>query len=240
MARGGLFGWLADLLFGEAGPSSTSSSQQAPYRGGHQRSTNTYRPTQAGRARTVRVFRDHTSRSDTAPAELSGINDAFTGAALDASLGLYRCNNCRVYYHAESVRVLQEANHGRCVACSSADIISIAEKPRASEGRNFDPDVVTLADYRSHVGRVVTFQGRVVKVLASRRGGDYAVMFEDKPWTSGFKLVFFRGALQRVGGKIFLNSLPGKNMRIRGLLIQHPRFGYEVIISERSMILAVS
>ena len=33
-------------------------------------------------------------------------------------------------------------------------------------------------------------------------------------------------------------ALEGKTVRVRGLLIKHGRFGYEIIISEKSMILS--
>ena len=108
-----------------------------------------------------------------------------------------------------------------------------------SGGRDFAPDVVTLSNYRDYVGSVVTFEGYVYGVNESRRGNDFAVMFENKSWVRGFKLVFFRGAVQKVGGSRYIKSLQGKTVRVRGLLIQHERFGYEIIISEKSMILSV-
>jgi hypothetical protein len=86
---------------------------------------------------------------------------------------------------------------------------------------------------------VVTFEGDVKAVRVSRRGSDYAVMFEDKTWRTGFKLVFFRGAVRKVGGPEFIKNLDGHRMRVRGLLVKHPRFGPEIIISERNMILEV-
>ena len=69
---------------------------------------------------------------------------------------------------------------------------------------------------------------------------DFAVMFEQASWTKGLKLVFFRGAVGAVGGREFITGLQGRTVRVRGLLIRHPRFGPEIIISERSMILSVS
>ncbi|MCG9576639.1 hypothetical protein L1D14_10360 [Vibrio tubiashii] len=53
---------------------------------------------------------------------LAELHDALTGAALDASLGLHQCDNCKVYYHSESFQELQSQNDGRCVACSSSVI----------------------------------------------------------------------------------------------------------------------
>lgn len=169
---------------------------------------------------------------------LEGLHDAFTGAALNPTLGLHQCTNCKVYYHAESVTVLREENSGRCVACGTAAIVSLTKaQAQASPGRDYDPAVVTLANYRQHIDRVITFEGKVRSVKVSRRGLDYAVMFEDASWTKGLKLVFFRGAVGKVGGPSFIKSLDGRHVRVRGLLIRHPRFGPEIVISERSMIL---
>jgi hypothetical protein len=79
----------------------------------------------------------------------------------------------------------------------------------------------------------------VVDVRVSRRGKDYAVMFEDKSWRSGFKLVFFRGAVRSVGGSSYIRRLRNKTVRVRGLLVKHDQFGPEIIISQKSMILEV-
>jgi hypothetical protein len=171
---------------------------------------------------------------------LSGLRDAVTGTALDASRGLYRCGQCEVFYHAESYELVREENSGRCVACGTVAIVSItvAQANRQS-GRNYEAGITTLADYRSKEGQVVIFEGRCVTVLQSRRGSDYAVMFENKSWRRGFKLVVFRGATAQLGGPAFLFSLAGKHVRVRGLIVNHPRFGYEIIVNDRDMILGV-
>jgi hypothetical protein len=85
----------------------------------------------------------------------------------------------------------------------------------------------------------VTFEGAVRAVRKSRRGQDYAVMFEQAGWTRGLKLVFFRGAVGKVGGPRFIQGLTGRTVRVRGFLLNHPLFGPEIVISERSMILEV-
>ena len=171
---------------------------------------------------------------------LEGLHDAFTGAVLDPARGLHQCSNCKVYYHAESVAVLTEANAGRCVACGISSVVALTEAQAAtSKGRDYSPDVVTLANYHHHFDRVVTFDGLVRSVRSSRRGGDYAVMFEDKSWAQGLKLVFFRGAVRKVGGPRFVEGLQGHHVRVRGLLIRHDRFGPEIVISEAGMILEV-
>ncbi|MCY1308839.1 hypothetical protein D9M70_588770 [compost metagenome] len=64
-------------------------------------------------------------------------------------------------------------------------------------------------------------------------------MFEDKSWAKGFKLVFFRDGARKVGGSQYIKSLAGKSVKVRGLVIKHPKFGYEIIVSEKSMMLSV-
>lgn len=173
--------------------------------------------------------------------QIAGLHDAFTGAPLDTSLGLHQCGKCTVYYHAASFAVLRSENSSQCVSCGSVSIRPVSDDvPRPAAGRDFTPAVVTLANYRSKIGAVVTFQGLVCKVMESRRGSDYAVMFENTTWAKGFKLVFFRGSISACGGKRFIMSLEGKTVRVRGLLINHPRFGYEIVVSERSMILDIA
>ncbi|MBZ9963737.1 hypothetical protein [Mesorhizobium sp. BR1-1-2] len=172
---------------------------------------------------------------------LEGLHDAFTGAPLNVALGLHQCGTCKVYYHASSVEVLRQENGLRCVACGNASIGALSgAQARSTRGRDYNPDIVTLANFRSHFDRVVTFEGRVHAVRVSRRGSDFAVMFENTSWARGLKLVFFRGAIRAVGGTDFIHSLAGQSVRVRGLLINHNQFGPEIIISERSMILSVS
>ncbi|KPN91119.1 hypothetical protein AL066_12525 [Pseudomonas nunensis] len=97
---------------------------------------------------------------------------------------------------------------------------------------------MTLGNYHQYVGSVVTFEGLVHKVRESSRGNDYAVMFEDKSWVKSFKLVFFRGAVKKIGGSQIL-GLSGKRVKVRGLIIEHPDFGFEIVVSEKAMILSV-
>jgi hypothetical protein len=191
---------------------------------------------------TINASRVHTNRRQ--PNALQDLHDAFTGAPLNPQLGLYQCQKCKVYYHLESYNILQEVNSSKCVACQSTNItqykVTPAPSSRIFDGQDHTPTVVTLANFKNSLNTVVTFEGLVQSVQESRRGNDFAVMFENKSWTKGFKLVFFRGTVDKVGGREFINSLNGRKVKVRGLLLNHERFGYEIIISERSMILGVS
>jgi hypothetical protein len=177
--------------------------------------------------------------SDLSKTDLTGLNDAFTGEPLNAALGLYQCSNCRVYYHESSVSFLRDENYGRCAACSSTDIVPSTSTIARESGRNYEAGVVTLTNYREHIGRVVTFLGTVQRLNISRDGRHYALMFENKPWRYGFKMVVFGSNVRSMGGKNFLYNLVGKTIRIRGLLQHHDVFGYEIIATTRSMILEI-
>jgi len=178
-----------------------------------------------------------------------GIVDAFTGLPINFDSSVYTCS-CGVAYQQDSYEVIKSENGSSCMACRQPNISLYQETPtttyvgeparkgRRKAPRNYDPNAVTLSNYRSFENTVVTFQGRVERVQQSRRGTDYAVMFEDKSWVKGFKLVFFKGSVKKVGGARYIKSLLGKTIKVRGLLIQHERFGYEIIINDRSMILS--
>ncbi|MFM0096385.1 hypothetical protein PQQ87_12285 [Paraburkholderia nemoris] len=144
-----------------------------------------------------------------------------------------------MFYHEDSIELLRAENSGKCVSCQATTLVAFARGQRPGAGKDFTPAVVTLADYHKHVGSVVTFEGFVPLVRESKRGNDFAVMFEKKSWKEGFKLVFFRGAVQTVGGRPYISSLEGKRIRVRGLLKKHQTFGYEIIVSEPGMILSV-
>jgi hypothetical protein len=212
----------------------------------------TFRPSAAMSSRAKHVaFRD-TSADDhlVAPSDLAGVVDAFTGEALNAALGLYQCGKCQVYYHRASYDVIRNENGGQCVACLGTSIrgVSLAQphrdsRPASGEARrqanplsNYRPDAVTLFNYRDHIGRAVTFESFVPKVLSSRRGRDFAIMFENLDWKAGFKAIVFRRHLAAVGGVQFVRSLQGRTIRVRGLVQKNPIFGFEIVVTERSMI----
>jgi hypothetical protein len=211
-----------------------ASSSQA------KKSDTTFRPNRSPRTSPKIDFSTNFGESggDVSVGSLDGLHDAFTGAPLDRLLGLNQCQSCKVYYHDESLEVLKSENSSQCVACGGAQIVAlVAGKESPFKGRNFDPDVISLDNFRDHYNRVITLEARVVAVRVSRRGTDYALMFEKKSWTKGLKLVFFRGSVRKVGGAAFIKGLEGRKVRVRGLLINHRTFGPEIIVSERSMIL---
>jgi hypothetical protein len=173
--------------------------------------------------------------------DLTDVRDAVTGQPLRPALGLYRCTRCHVFYQMSSVECIQRDNGGRCVSCGSVSVSPLDGAPAGGE-RTYGQreEITTLADYRSRVNQLVVFEGRCVRVLQSRSGTAYAVMFEDTRWTEGFKLVVRTGFVAHVGGDGFIRSLEGRTIRARGVIVHSPTFGYEITITARSMILGVS
>jgi hypothetical protein len=57
-----------------------------------------------------------------ARADLEGLRDAYSSAAVDPSASLTRCGGCQAVYHASSLAALRAENGGRCVLCGSRDI----------------------------------------------------------------------------------------------------------------------
>jgi hypothetical protein len=253
----GLVAWIINtLLKGKGRPDSANRESRPQQRGPSSASSgprpthpvpqnpNTFRPSPAARKSTDIKFSDSSTRgpgqaSSAKELDLKGLHDALTGAALDVARGLFHCTTCKVFYHEDSIELLRAENSGRCVSCQATTLVAFARGQRPSAGKDYTPAVVTLADYHKHVGSVVTFEGFVPLVRESKRGSDFAVMFEQKGWVEGFKLVFFRGAVQKVGGKPYIFSLKGKHVRVRGLIKKHQTFGYQIIVSEPGMILGV-
>jgi hypothetical protein len=202
--------------------------------GAHQPKPQRWRPSPAGPSKTI-SFRPipHTLSGD-----LDDRVDALTGAKIKSRRGIHECSNCAVVYEEESYAVIIELNQSKCVACG----VNVNDIPRGppSPKRQHSPQIITLDNFGTHYGRVITFEGRVVTIRSSRRGTDYAVMFQNLPWTKGLKLVFFRRAVSRMGGAAYVQSLSGRRIKVRGLLINHAKFGPEIVVSDRNMILGVS
>jgi hypothetical protein len=205
------------------------------------RDSNLYRPSASLQTptRSAIKFRDINSSALTpGDRDIKDLVDALTGAPLSLAMGLYQCQRCKVFYQSQSYEVIKSENGGQCVSCKHKEIINVAGR-REQRGQNATVSAITLDNYRQYVGQIITFEGNAYSVLTSRRGTDYAVMFENRSWIHGFKMVVFRGCVDKLGGPIYLNNLKGHQLRIRGLLVHHEKYGYQIIVSDRAMILTV-
>jgi hypothetical protein len=229
-----LFGWVKGLFGGNS--TSEARSPQPDVRT-KPPAPHTYRPLSSNTPRPI-SFTPSKSGSR-GVSDLKDINDAFTGRRLDLSLAIFECVSCHVFYQAASFAVLREANSSRCMVCGSTQIVEQGLGQTHTKARNYTPDTVTLNNYRQHTGHVITFTGLVHDVKQSRRGVDYAVMFEHASWTKGLKMVAFKGGVRKLGGAAMLRSYKGKTLTIRGLLIHDPVFGPEIIVDDPAMIVRV-
>lgn len=92
--------------------------------GARPRSDRVYRP-RSGPFRRGRTAEAGT-RWVVARAELDGVRDAYSSAALDATQPLFRCGGCQAWYHESSVRALDLDNGGRCALCGGLDLREVA------------------------------------------------------------------------------------------------------------------
>lgn len=198
----------------------------------------TYRPAPSSKTTSNLLFRNLSDNEGATTLDVSGLVDAFTGEALNVALGLYQCAKCGVFYHRSTVEFIRTENNGKCISCQQTSILEVTSSNSRQKWQNvtIEPDVITLDNYQLHVDRVITFRGVVRNILKSTSGKDYALMFEDKTWCDGFKVVIQRGKIKAAGGSRFFYKLKGRTIRVRGLLQHHPIFGFQILVSDRSMI----
>lgn len=190
---------------------------------------------------TANIFTVSSPKSLTNTPNIEDLHDALTGESLDLNRRLYQCNKCKVFYHAENYKILKEINSSECVVCQSVDIRPATKTSETSATSVFNPNAVTLENFKEYAGFVVIFEGYVVRVRESAKSPDnFAVMFENKGWVNGFKLVFFENSLAKFGGRNYVEGLEHKTVKVRGLIIQHETFGYEIVVSDKHMILEVN
>lgn len=93
---------------------------------------------QAARPRTDRTYRPRPSARPAAGAsgkddtqwvarraDIEGLRDAYTSAALDPAEPLFRCGGCQAYYHRTSLDALKRHNRGGCALCGSHDLRAV-------------------------------------------------------------------------------------------------------------------
>jgi len=198
-----------------------------------------YTPTTISR-QTTSIFKASPTLSLSSLPNIKDLHDALTGEALDLSRNLFQCNKCKVFYFAENYEILKEINRSKCVACGSTNIQSASETSKTSSTSVFNPSAVTLENYKQYAGKVVTFVGRVVLIRESQKWpGNFSVMFENESWVNGFKIFINSKYLDRLGGKDFINSLANKIVTVRGLIVKDATFGYQIVVTDKHMILAV-
>ena len=85
------------------------------------RTDRTYRPRPAARPAAGASGEDDTQWV-ARRADIEGLRDAYSSAALDPNEALVRCGGCQAYYHASSLDALKRQNRGGCALCGSHDL----------------------------------------------------------------------------------------------------------------------
>jgi hypothetical protein len=166
---------------------------------------------------------------------LVGCFDPLDGTVLEAGQTVVVCRSCGTGYHESSWAFIAKHNHGACCNCKRTSDLSrevlggapvVATVPVRKE-----PGVVLLDDLKGHVGRIILFEGRVLGHQVSQKTGTHFVKFHgDSNPFKGFKLVIFQGNLhkwERLG--FDPASYEGATIRVRGLLVDHPSYGLEIL-----------
>ena len=166
---------------------------------------------------------------------VEGILDPITGTEFRANENIYQCVACTSLYHSDSRQFLVEQNNGRCASCgqsASLRLVRAVERPVkiAKAPVQYRPYAVTLDEVKQYLGRVVSFEGRVVQVHVSPRG-TYFVKFEHGGIPDVFKLVIFPNYVHNFayGGET-IEAYSGKRLRVRGLIQEHEKWGWEILV----------
>jgi len=218
-------------------------------------------PDKLGRTRRKRVVWHYSSASTTtfgspaasasrsvavtmAGVAIADLLDPVTGVGFTEGEEIWQCGNCSSLYHSESRDFVSEQNANCCVVCKAPNQISrfrfsrqVARPVTTEIARRFRPEVITTANVRRNIGRIVVFEGEVVDVQQSRTSETYAVKFQRGRWVDAFKLVIFPQYVHRFsGGSSTITSYQGHRIRVRGLIQKHDVFGLQIIVDREDMI----
>jgi len=174
---------------------------------------------------------------------IGDIRDPVTGEAFEEGEVIWQCLNCSAIYHTQSREFINDENDARCVACLERNQIFRFQSGRGAarwiERVQFRPELITIDDVNQNVGRIVSFEGRVVEVEQGRTGA-YTIKFERGPRASVFKLAISRRYISRFSrGSITIRSYQDHTIRVRGLIQKHSRHGLQILVNSEAMIQVV-
>ncbi len=168
--------------------------------------------------------------------KLNIFTDVLSGNILESGQVFYQCSRCFLFYSAESVKRITNSIKFFCTNCGE-EIELDPDNHDFKNGKNYLPPQVDLVNFMRYVRRVVSFEGQVVEIKWSSENDVLVIKFQDASWSDALKIpVFGEKGISDLGGEDFIFSLQGVKIKVRGLLIQHPRFGYEILTHKRSMI----
>ena len=177
--------------------------------------------------------------------DIEGLQDPITGSLLMIEHGLYQCQKCNIIYQARSYFELVKENDSFCVCCKSTNIKEGTKATQVKRNFDFIPSIIKISNYHKYIGQVVTFEGQSLYSKESKRGNDFAIVFENKDWQQSLKIVLskrvlgIRGPKSEENARLYIDSLVGKTIKVRGLLVNSHLNGYRIVVLDKKNILGV-
>jgi hypothetical protein len=207
---------------------------------------NRYKPRGSHRKADTRFEDEPAARSaggGATDARADAPTDFFTGAALDPAGGVVRCDDCRAFYHPDTVALLAEHNGGCCASCGGTALrpMARAQRPgaRGAGGPRRDralvPEPSTPEGYEAALGRLVAVSARVARRLPARRGPGPSLLAHDAHGVA-LRLVFVGDAFGGLRGRAFVDGLIGSDVRVRGLLGRDEAHGLRLLVADPAMV----
>jgi hypothetical protein len=101
---------------------------------------------------------------------------------------------------------------------------------------SFSAEIVRLEAVRGRVGQIVSFRGRVVEVYRAK-SGTYLLKFESGRTKQVFKIVVMQEYTRNFeNAGVRIRTYDRQFIEVRGLVQQHPTWGYEIVVTEPSAI----
>jgi hypothetical protein len=204
-----------------------------------------YRP-RGGHRKAQTRFEDEPEPAGTRRADGPAPTDFFTGAAIDPEAGIVRCDDCRAFYHPDTVALLAEHNDGRCASCGSTALHALdaaawrrSRRAAPDDGPRRDralvPEPSTPEAYAAAIGRMVAVSVEVGTRVPARRGADPSLLVHDARGHR-LRLVFVGRAFGGLRGRARVDGLIGSAVRAHGLLLRDEAHGLRLLVSDPAMV----
>lgn len=177
-----------------------------------------------------------------------GVEDAFDHTPLQPGEEVAFCNVDKVYYHLSTWRFLQSHNQGKCCICLRTNVVKIMTLPGVRSSTTIPvykttpkvqvfpgEKVIDLSQVPYNIGRSVIVQDFVHEIYLSQRGTCF-IRFErrthSQPPFAGFKVVIFDEYLSAWTAQgISPYDYEKNNIRVRGIVQRHNKWGIEILVN---------
>ncbi|MBI6546661.1 MAG: hypothetical protein HY692_07690 [Cyanobacteria bacterium NC_groundwater_1444_Ag_S-0.65um_54_12] len=166
--------------------------------------------------------------------DLVGCYDPLDGTVLVAGERAVVCLACGTGYHQTSWDFLAMHNAGACCNCrrtSRFSVLALASVSTSATRADPHATVIRLEALPDHLGQAIVFEGWVLHHQISTATGTHFVKFHnDRNPFKGFKLVIFASELYKWEQRgIDPVSYEHHLIQVRGLLLEHPQYGLEIL-----------